>query len=61
MQEDPNCTAKKSSVNGMTSKKSNVPDDLQSHIFSSVLGESILNTQISKTSNDKCEGITSEN
>lgn len=50
-----------SSVNVMTSKKSHVPDDLLSHVFSSVLGESILNTQISKTSNDQCEGIMSEN
>lgn len=59
--KDPNFTAKESSVNVMTSKKSHVPDDLLSHVFSSVLGESILNTQISKTSNDQCEGIMSEN
>lgn len=59
--KDPNFTAKESSVNVMPSKKPNVPDDLLSHIFSSVLGESILNTQISKTPSDQCEGIMSEN
>ena len=45
----------------MPSKNSTAPNDLQSHIFQSVLHRSILNIKTLKTSNDKGEAIISKN